>query len=56
VIDEGDTGALVSAARGILGTGPATKLREQRTRVSLAPFVALSALVPLGFVFLRRNV
>jgi hypothetical protein len=50
-----DIGALTSAAKSVLGTGPATKLREQRTRVSLAPFVALAALVPLGFVLLRRN-
>lgn len=56
VIESGDTGGIVSAAKDILGTGPSTKLREQRTRVSLAPFVALAALVPLGFVFLRRNV
>ena len=56
VISDGDTGALVTAAKAILGSGPSTKLREQRTRVSLAPFVALAALVPLGFVFLRRNI
>jgi hypothetical protein len=56
VIADGDTGALVTAAKAILGSGPSTKLREQRTRVSLAPFVALAALVPLGFVFLRRNI
>jgi hypothetical protein len=50
-----DGGALTAAAKGAIGTGPATKLREQRTRVSLAPFVALAALVPLGLVLLRRN-
>ena len=38
-----------------LGTGPETKVREQRTRVSLGPFVALAALLPLSFVLLRRN-
>jgi hypothetical protein len=51
-----DVGALTAAAKSVIGTGPATRLREQRTRVSLAPFVALAALVPLGFVLLRRNV
>jgi hypothetical protein len=56
VFGEGDSAALVSAAKKVLGAGPATKLREQRTRVSLAPFVALAALLPLCFVFLRRNV
>jgi len=55
VFGEGSSGALAAAAKQFLGTGPATKIREQRTRVSLAPFVALAALLPLGFVFLRRN-
>jgi hypothetical protein len=50
-----DAGALTAAAKSVIGTGAATRLREQRTRVSLAPFVALAALVPLGFVLLRRN-
>jgi hypothetical protein len=39
----------------VLGSGPATTSREQRTRVSLAPYVALSALLPLSFVLYRRN-
>jgi hypothetical protein len=47
--------ALISSAKAYLGTGPATKVREQRTRVSLGPYVALAALLPLGFVLLRRN-
>jgi hypothetical protein len=47
--------ALASAAKGVLGSGPATTSREQRTRVSLAPYVALSALFPLSFVLYRRN-
>jgi hypothetical protein len=50
-----DEGALRAAAKEIIGTGPATTIREQRTRVSLAPFVALAALLPLSFVLLRRN-
>ena len=50
-----DPGELRDAAKEILGSGPATKVREQRTRVSLAPFVALAALFPLSFVLLRRN-
>jgi hypothetical protein len=50
-----DAGRLRAAAKEIVGTGPATKIREQRTRVSLAPFVALAALVPLAFVLVRRN-
>jgi hypothetical protein len=50
-----DEDALRAAAKEIIGKGPATRLREQRTRVSLAPYVALAALLPLSFVFLRRN-
>jgi von Willebrand factor type A domain len=47
--------AVVGAAKAYLGSGPHTKVREQRTRVSLGPYVALAALLPLGFVLLRRN-
>jgi hypothetical protein len=51
-----DRGVLIGKTKAFLGSGPETKLREQRTRVSLGPFVALAALLPLGFVLLRRNV
>jgi hypothetical protein len=50
-----DSGALVSRAKRLVGSGPHTTIREQRTRVSLGPYVALMALLPLGFVLLRRN-
>jgi len=50
-----DPGVLISRAKAFLGSGAQTKVREQRTRVSLGPFVALAALLPLGFVLLRRN-
>jgi hypothetical protein len=52
---EEDEAGLRAAAKEVIGTGPATQLREQRTRVSLAPYVALAALLPLSFVFVRRN-
>ncbi len=55
VFHDGDAAAIASAAKAVLGTGPATTSREQRTRVSLAPYVALSALLPLSFVLYRRN-
>src|SRR5262245_12628041 len=48
-------GQLVSQTKAFVGTGPHTTIREQRTRVSLGPFVALMALLPLGFVLVRRN-
>jgi len=51
-----DPGQLVSQTKALLGSGPHTEVREQRTRVSLGPYVALMALLPLGFVLLRRNV
>jgi hypothetical protein len=50
-----DADALVSRTKAFLRTGPVAKVREQRTRVSLGPYVALAALLPLGFVLLRRN-
>jgi hypothetical protein len=50
-----DKGALISDVKGYIGSGPHTTIREQRTRVSLGPYVALMALLPLGFVLLRRN-
>ena len=51
-----DPGLLISQTKAFLGTGPQTTIREQRTRISLGPYVALMALLPLGFVLLRRNV
>jgi hypothetical protein len=51
-----DPAALETKVKSFVGSGPETKLREQRTRVSLGPYVALAALLPLGFVLLRRNV
>jgi hypothetical protein len=48
-------GALIGRVKSLAGSGPQTKVREQRTRVSLGPYVALAALLPLGFVLLRRN-
>jgi hypothetical protein len=50
-----DPGQLISATKSFLGKGPQTSVREQHTRVSLGPYVALAALLPLGFVLLRRN-
>jgi hypothetical protein len=55
VFHDGDGAAVAAAAKAVLGSGPATTSREQRTRVSLAPYVALSALLPLSFVLYRRN-
>lgn len=51
-----DPAQLISQTKASVGTGPHTSIREQRTRVSLGPYVALMSLLPLGFVLLRRNV
>jgi hypothetical protein len=51
-----DPGLLISQTKAFVGTGPHTTVREQRTRISLGPYVALMALLPLGFILLRRNV
>jgi len=51
-----DPGQLITQTKAFLGTGPHTTVREQRTRISLGPYVSLMALLPLGFVLLRRNV
>jgi hypothetical protein len=50
-----NAGRLISEAKAYLGSGKQTKVSEQRTRTSLGPYVALAALLPLGFVLLRRN-
>jgi hypothetical protein len=55
VFSPDDKGAIVAAARAFLGKGPAVSVTEQRTRTSLAPYVALVALLPLSFVLFRRN-
>jgi hypothetical protein len=55
VLSDGDASSVISAAKRFLGSGPETRLREQRTRTSLAPYLALAAVLPLSFVLLRRN-
>ena len=50
-----DAAAITREVQRIVGRGPQTTIREQRTRVSLGPYVALVALLPLSFILLRRN-
>jgi hypothetical protein len=52
---ESDVGAVVSHVRAQLGAGP-TRPRRQRDLFALMPYVTLAAVLPLGFVLLRRNV
>jgi hypothetical protein len=53
--DEDDLGAAIAAARTYLGEGKAEPLGEDDSRTSLAPYLFLSAFVPLGFLLWRRN-
>ncbi len=55
VFGERQTAAAAKAVRDALGSGPTARLGlEPRTR-ALGRFFALVALLPLGFVLLRRN-
>jgi hypothetical protein len=53
--EEGDLDAAVAAIRAYIGGGRAEPLGEDDSRTSLAPYVFLSAFVPLGFLLWRRN-
>jgi hypothetical protein len=56
VVGEGDPNAVARAAREALGEGPeAARGIEERVK-PLAPWAALAALIPLGYVLRRRNV
>lgn len=52
---EHEAGAVVRAARADLGSGLVRAHRIDRARTPIAPWVALAALLPLGFVLRRRN-
>ena len=43
------------ALRALLGEGASRPLWEERSRTELAPWLALAALVPVGFILWRRN-
>ena len=55
IVEERDVGEVVAAAREQLGTGQTVDRRIEGSRRTLMPFVALLAVIPLGFVLLRRN-
>jgi von Willebrand factor type A domain len=55
VFSEDDVGDIAAAAREILGDGE-TRMRElEGERIALMPYVTLAAILPLGFLLLRRN-
>lgn len=53
VLEEGQV--VETAVRTALGTGPTTPRRIEGNRQALMPYVALLAIIPLGFVLYRRN-
>lgn len=53
--DEDELGEMVDHVRRFLGEGEAKPLGENSSRTSLAPYIFLSAFVPLGFLLWRRN-
>jgi hypothetical protein len=55
VFSEDDAGEVSAAARGILGEGQMRERRLEGERLALMPYVTLAAILPLGFLLLRRN-
>lgn len=55
VLSESESGDLPQVARELLGTGPTTDREQEGERTALMPYVSLAAILPLGFVLLRRN-
>lgn len=56
VFREGDVGGLLDAIRAEAGSKPATTKLLGFSRVPLGPWFLLAGVVPLGFLFWRRNV
>jgi hypothetical protein len=55
VFEESQVGSLVHAARRIVGQGPEASRVNAYARIALAPWFALGGILPLGFLFYRRN-
>jgi hypothetical protein len=55
VLEEAEVSEVAAAVRTALGTGPTTPRRIEGNRQALMPYVALLAIIPLGFVLYRRN-
>jgi hypothetical protein len=55
VFADGDVGALLDAIRSKAGTKPAQTRVLGYARVALGPWFLLAGVVPLGFLFWRRN-
>jgi hypothetical protein len=55
VLREGDAGSLLDAIHAEAGSKPATTKLLGFSRVPLGPWFLLAGVVPLGFLFWRRN-
>ena len=55
VVDENKFGALKAAAHRAVGNGTSVAHVDAYARISLAPWFALGGILPLGFLFYRRN-
>lgn len=55
VVSEHDFGALLADSRRIVGSGYDSATISAYARIALAPWVALAGVLPLGFIFYRRN-
>jgi hypothetical protein len=52
---EDDVGGITAAAREIVGEGEMRERELEGERIALMPYVTLAAVLPLGFLLLRRN-
>jgi hypothetical protein len=55
VVEEGEISTVAADVREALGNGPTVDRRIEGSRRALMPFIALLAVIPLGFVLIRRN-
>lgn len=55
VVAEDDVGDAASLVRDLLGTGTTEDREQEGERLALMPYLSLAAILPLGFVLLRRN-
>jgi hypothetical protein len=53
--DEDDLSGAIAATRELVGEGKPRPVGEDSSRTSLAPYLFLTAFVPLGFLLWRRN-
>jgi hypothetical protein len=55
VLSEDDPARVIAAARETVGEGETRKRELEGERIALMPYVTLAAVLPLGFLLLRRN-